>query len=99
MKEIPEFIKLQEQLGVRDVQFIGVAIEEKEPVAEFLNSHTINYPILIGGDAGISLSQQLGNIIGAVPYTVIVNQQGQIIHRHPGELDRTKLLQILKPLL
>lgn len=99
LKEIPEFIQLQAQLAEKNVQFIGIAIEDPEPVAEFLQKSPINYPILIGGDAGISLSQQLGNVIGAVPFTVIVDQQGQIIHRHPGELSREKLLEVLQPLI
>lgn len=99
LKEIPEFIKLQAELANANVQFIGIAIEEKEPVRDYLETIAINYPILIGGDEGISLSSQLGNIIGAVPFTIVVNEKGQISHRHPGELSREKLLAILNPLL
>ncbi|WP_031434703.1 TlpA family protein disulfide reductase [Methylomarinum vadi] len=99
LKEIPEFVKLQTELTSKNVQFIGIAIEEQEPVAEFLASHSVNYPMLIGGDAGIALSQQLGNIVGAVPFTVIVNPTGQIVHRHPGELSKNRLLELLSPLI
>ncbi len=99
LKEIPQFVKLQEELSENDIQFIGIAVEDAEPVIEFLRDHSINYPILIGGDAGISLSQQLGNIVNAVPFTLIVNREGQIVFRHPGELSREKLLQELKPLI
>jgi thioredoxin-related protein len=45
------------------------------------------------------LSQQLGNIINAVPFTVIVNQAGQIVHRQPGELSKQQFLDVLQPLL
>jgi len=98
LKEIPEFINLQQQYTDQNVQFIGIAIEDQTPVSQYLNTIDINYPILVGGDKAIMLSQQLGNFVNAVPFTIIVNQQGQIIHRQPGELSRTKILEILAPL-
>ena len=98
-KEIPEFIALQEQYSAKGVQFIGVALEEQKPVAEYASSAHINYPILIGEYDGITLANQLGNSVGAIPYTIVVNQQGQIIHRHPGEFSKTQILEIINPLL
>jgi thiol-disulfide isomerase/thioredoxin len=98
-KEIPEFVALQEQYGDKGLQFVGIAIEEREPVSEYLNTIKINYPILIGGDKGIALAQQLGNIINAVPFTIVVNRQGQIIHRQPGEFSREKILETIRPLM
>jgi thiol-disulfide isomerase/thioredoxin len=98
-KEIPEFVALQEQYGDKGLQFVGIAIEDREPVSDYLNTIKINYPILIGGDKGIALAQQLGNIINAVPFTIVVNQQGQIIHRQPGEFSSEKVLEIISPLM
>jgi len=99
LKEIPEFIRLQDELRGKGVQFIGIAIEDQASIASFLQKNPINYPVLIGGDAAISLSQQLGNLVNAVPFTLIVDSQGMIVHRHPGELSRQKLMQLLNPLL
>lgn len=98
-REIPEFIALQKELGHAGLQFIGIAIEEKEPVAEYLTFIGINYPMLIAGDAGIALSSQFGNRIGAVPFTVVVDRTGNIVHRHPGEITRNQLLEVVTPLL
>jgi thiol-disulfide isomerase/thioredoxin len=98
-KEIPDFVALQEQEAAKGVQFIGIALEDQEPVAEYLATTKINYPMLLGGDNGIALAHQLGNIVDAVPYTLIVNRQGQIIHRHPGEFSREQLEEIITPLL
>lgn len=99
LKEIPEFIKLQNEFKSKNVQFIGIAIEDSQPVKEYLDTIKINYPMLIGGDEAIALSHQLGNIVNAVPFTVFVNSQGQIIHRQPGEIDREKVIEIITPLL
>jgi len=99
LEEIPEFIKLQAEYQHRGLQFVGIAIEDKAAVAAYLQKININYPVLIAGDAGISLAQQFGNIINAVPFTIIVNQAGLVVHRQPGGLSRRELLDILDPLL
>jgi len=99
LKEIPGFIALQERYADQGVQFIGIALEDKEPVAKYAAESKINYPILLGGDNGITLSQQLGNSVGAVPFTLIVNRQGQIVRQHPGELSKERLMDIITPLL
>jgi thiol-disulfide isomerase/thioredoxin len=99
LKEIPEFIKIQHEYSHKNLQFIGIAIDDKESAADYLAANPVNYPILIAGDGGISLSQQLGNVFKAVPFTVIINQAGQIIHRQTGEISTEKIQQLIKPLL
>jgi alkyl hydroperoxide reductase subunit AhpC len=96
---MPEFIHWQQAYQAENVQFIGIAIDDKQAVSDYLKTIPINYPILIAGDEGSPLSQQLGNIINAVPFTVIVNQAGQIVHRQPGELSKQQFLDVLQPLL
>ncbi len=98
-KEIPEFIKLQTEFGSKGLQFVGIAVEESEPVKEYSDSIGINYPTLIGQVTGINLSIPLGNMISTVPYTVIFDPQGNIVHRQLGEISREKILEIVTPLL
>jgi len=98
LKEIPEFIALQEQFANKGLQFIGIAVDSPEAVASYLSSININYPILVGDMPAISIAHQLGNNIDAVPFTVIVNQQGQIIHQHAGEFSKEQLLEVISPL-
>ncbi len=95
LKEIPAFIQFQQESAEKGIQFIGIAVEERGPVVEYLKTVKINYPILIGGDEGITLSQQLGNIINTIPFTVIVNRQGKVIHRQLGELSIDTLNELL----
>jgi len=99
IKEIPEFIELQKRYGDKGVQFVGIAIEEREPVAEYLESIAINYPILIGGDGAVALAQQMGNSINAVPFTAVVNREGQIIYRQPGAFSNEQIVKIITPLI
>ena len=98
-KEIPDFVALQEQYQAQGLQFIGIALDDPQPVAEYLATTQINYPILLGGDNGIALARQLGNRVDAVPYTLIVDRQGHIISRHPGEFSKEQLMAVISPLL
>jgi thiol-disulfide isomerase/thioredoxin len=99
LKEIPEFIKLQDKLGSQNVQFIGIAIDSQQAVKGYLDTIDPNYPMLIGGDSATALSYKMGNILKAVPFTVFVNAQGNIIHRQPGEVEPDQIIEIVRPLL
>lgn len=99
LKEIPEFVKLQAEYQDRGVQFVGIALEDKQPVQDYQSRMKVNYPLLIGGEDAAILAQRLGNVINTVPFTVIVDQQGKIVHRQLGELSREKILEVVEPLL
>ncbi len=99
LREIPEFIALQNEFGAQGLQFIGIAIEEKEPVVAYAHTANINYPVLIGEEAGIALSLKLGNKVNAVPYSIIVNRAGKIIHQHPGEFNKKQITELITQLL
>lgn len=98
-EEIPELTALQQQYSEQGLQIIGIAVEDREPVEEYIDFVKINYPILVAGDQGVALARKLGNIIGAVPYTVVVDRQGQVIHRQTGQMSKKELLKIIEPLM
>jgi peroxiredoxin len=96
LKEIPEFIDLQTQFIGKNVQFVGVAIDESSAVTRFKDMVKMNYPVLVATEwEGFNLSQQLGNSANTVPYTVVANPAGQIIYHHAGAVKKEDLLQIL----
>jgi thiol-disulfide isomerase/thioredoxin len=99
LKEIPDFIQLQKKYASQNVQFIGIAIDNSANVENYLSFININYPILIAPFTGALIAKQLGNIVSAIPYTVIVNQNKQIIFRHPGELSKELIEKQLANLL
>lgn len=99
LKEIPEFIQLQNQFNDQNIQFIGIAIDNKQSVADYLATMPINYPILMAEYEGANLSQQLGNNFRTLPFTLIINQQGQIIHRQRGEISREQILAVIEPII
>ena len=96
---MPTFESLQNEYSAKGLQVIGIALDDAEPVKEFLASKKITYPVLLGENQGTKLAHDLGNIVNTVPFTVIVNHEGQIVKTHMGDLDREQLLEIVKPLL
>ena len=97
--EIPAFIKLQAEFGARGLQFVGIALDDPVAAGKFATERAINYPILAGDEEVARLMEGLGNTIGALPYTVVFDRQGQIVHTHQGEWTRADARRQLEPLL
>ena len=98
-KETPAFVALQDQYGEQGLQFIGVAIDEKDNVVDFADTYGVNYPMLLGDLDAINTSKAYGNRFGTLPYTVIVDRQGKISFIQRGELLKTTAEEKIKALL
>ena len=99
LKEVPEFVSLQSRYQAQGLQFIGIALQKPEEVREFVTEHKVNYPILAGELEVIKLAEAYGNHIGALPYTVIIDRNGQIAHVKPGILPTEEAESIISGLL
>lgn len=98
-EEMPDLVSLQQQLAAQGVQMIGIALEDKEPVEEYVDLINLNYPILIAGDQGMALAGQLGNRSEAIPFTVVVDRQGMIRYRHLGKVSKQELRETIETIL
>jgi thiol-disulfide isomerase/thioredoxin len=99
LKEMPEFVKWQQEYADKNVLFVGISLDDQAEVADYLKTTAVNYPILVAGDQGAKLAHELGNIVGVVPFSVIVDQAGKIVHRQPGELKKDQFIEVVQPLL
>ena len=98
-KETPAFVELQEKYGAQGLQFIGVAIDEKDNVIDFADTYGVNYPMLLGDLEAINTSKAYGNRFGTLPYTVIVDRKGNINFIQRGELLKNVAEEKIKSLL
>jgi len=96
LKEIPDFIELQKAYGNQNFQIIGIAIDNKEAVQKYANETGINYPTMAVETDGIALAKRFGNDMGALPYTVIINRNGEISNTITGELSKKRAKKLLK---
>ena len=97
--EMPEFVRLQRAYGDKGMQFVGIAVDEPVKVGTFVKEIGLNYPALIGGMGAIELSKTLGNSLSALPFTIIVDRQGLIVHTQLGVLKPAQLQGFIDKLL
>jgi thiol-disulfide isomerase/thioredoxin len=97
-REIPVLIEMQEELAARDIQFIGIAIDEIEAVRQYAVEMPFNYPILVGEQEGIDAAEAFGADVVALPMTVFTDHAGRVIDVHAGEIARSELESILSRL-
>ena len=98
-EEIPMFIKLQEKYADQGLQFVGIALEDPEPIVEFIADIDINYPLLVGQYPVIKLASAVGNHAGILPYTIFVNRQGKIAFIKQGAIKQAEAEQLINALL
>ena len=97
--EIPVLIKAQEQMGGRGLQVVGIAIDQADKVKPYAAEMGINYPVLIGELEAIDLARQAGNEMGALPFTVVLDRQGNPVRSELGRITERKLDGLVAPLL
>jgi thiol-disulfide isomerase/thioredoxin len=98
-EEIPVFVKLQHKYADRDLQFVGISIDQLDKTSEFATNFKINYPTLIGTFDTVEVSRQAGNQKRVLPYTIILGRNGQIAAVESGGLTEKKLEGLIKSLL
>jgi thiol-disulfide isomerase/thioredoxin len=98
-EEIPLFIQMQKHYGARGLQFVGVAIDQREPVAAFQREFGMNYPVLLGGLEAMELMRSTGNRMGVLPYTLVIDRAGRVASSKLGGLKEDQLERLILRLL
>lgn len=99
LKEMPEFVKLQNELGGKGLQFVGIAIDNAKAVQEFLAAMPVNYPILIGETGGEAWAEKLGNRMNILPFSAVFDRSGKLAHGQAGPFKRDDLIKVVAPFL
>jgi len=97
-EEIPMLMAERDKYREFGLEIVGIAIDNAVKVGEFTASLKITYPILLAEADGLDLMRKLGNSSGGLPYTVIADRQGALVHRKLGAMKQADLDGILGPL-
>jgi thiol-disulfide isomerase/thioredoxin len=89
-EEMPAFSRVNERWKDRGVQFIGLSDEDAATVARFAAEVPVSYPLWTGEDVN-SLSRRLGNRIGVLPHTAIVDRAGIVLESKLGPFTEAQL--------
>ena len=89
--EIPELIAIR-QAHKGKLEVLGIGIEDKADAAkEFARAYEMNYPVFVAREKGIPLMQALGNTKGGLPFTIVIDRNGQVVQKKMGIMKKADL--------
>lgn len=93
VREMPMLDRVQRDWAAQPggARLIGLAIDRRDAVAEFLARQPVSYPVALAGLEGSQWSRELGNDRGALPFSVVFDARGQVLNRQLGELREDQL--------
>lgn len=89
--ELPLIDKFYQENRRNGWQVLGIAVDQVKPVNAFLFKMPLSFPIGMAGLAGMEMSKAMGNLAGALPFTVIVGGSGALLHRKMGRVSAEDL--------
>lgn len=98
LRELPEIDRFQRDHAARGLQVIGLAVDGPQPVREFLARKPLHFPVALAGLDGSDLVRDLGNPQGALPFSVLIDEQGRLRQRKLGETGYDELVSWLRAL-
>lgn len=98
-EEIPMFVRLQQEYAAKNVQFVGISIDQVDKVREFAKEFKVDYPLVIGGIDAMDLSREAGNKAGVLPYTLVIGPSDRIVAHLLGGISEARMRATLQPLL
>lgn len=84
--EMPMLDQFQRDQAAQGWRVVGLAIDNADPVRDFVKRGKFEFPIGILGFAGSELARELGNTSGALPFSVVFDRAGRLQYRKLGAL-------------
>ncbi|MEY4083631.1 MAG: hypothetical protein RL483_1000 [Pseudomonadota bacterium] len=96
VEEMPELSRIHTEMSSSGVKIIGLAVDSPSAVREFLAERPVSYPVAIVGAAGSDMAKKLGASVDALPYTVLLNQRGEVLAQKMGRIKEDELRRWIK---
>lgn len=88
------------ELADKGVTFVGLNTRDSQAAAEaFVDRFGITYDSVVDQDGSLQLLFRDTLPPAAIPSTLVIDQQGRVAARAIGEVDRSRLLGLIEPLL
>lgn len=84
-REMPLLQQLWTQNQSSGLNVVGIAVDSREAVEQYLQHTRVGYPLLVGEDAGSAAVERFG-IEPVLPFSVFADAKGQIVAVKIGEL-------------
>ena len=97
-EEVPLLVAAKQQWAARGFEVVGISLDSADKVREFSTNYKVNYPVLIADGSALELLRNLGNRGGGLPYSVVLDRTGTIVHRQLGAVTAPELRRVLASL-
>ena len=78
-----------------DFSVVGIAIDKPEKVVQFVAELGIDFPIMVGQSEAYDVMKDLGNEALTLPYTILIDEEGQVVWSKNTELKHSDMDQVL----
>jgi thiol-disulfide isomerase/thioredoxin len=95
VEEMPDLERVRRAYLGRNVEIVGLGIDNAAKIRAFRDELKLTLPLLVAGAGGSELGRLLGNTVGALPYTVLVDPAGRVGQRKLGQIKPAELQQWL----
>ena len=89
--ELPLLERFYSENKAKGAKIVGLAADRPEAVAKFLLKMPLTFPIGLVGMPGIALSKSWGNVVGGLPFSVMLAADGHVMQRKMGKLSEADL--------
>jgi thiol-disulfide isomerase/thioredoxin len=86
VEEMPLLDSFFRQNASKSWQVVGLAVDQANAVRTFLQRTPVSFPIGIAGLGGTDLARTLGNQVGGLPFTVVLDSAGRVVQRRMGRI-------------
>ena len=95
--EMPWFVDFQRKYKDRGFSVVAVSLDEEgwDVVRPYTEEMQFNFPVVVGND---EMASKFGEMY-ALPTTLIINKQGEIVSTHTGLVDRSVYEEEIESLL
>lgn len=98
--EAADLQAVSQELADKGVRFVGLNTRDSKAAAQaFVERFDITYDSVVDADGSLQLLFRETLPPAAIPSTVVIDQQGRVAARAIGEVDRSRLLGLIEPLL
>ena len=98
--EAEDIQAVSSELEDQGVQFVGLNTRDSQAAADaFVDRFGVTYPSIVDTDGSRQLLFHETLPPAAIPSTLVIDRQGRVAGRAIGEVDRSRLLGMIEPIL
>ncbi|QBB72085.1 TlpA family protein disulfide reductase [Pseudolysobacter antarcticus] len=98
-EEMPLLDQTRARFADKNLEVLGIAIDDRDAVRDFLKIRPVQYPILNSNSdsARDDPSLLFGDTRSVLPYSVLIGRDGKLLAQHAGSFSEDGLMQWLQP--